>query len=372
MTKYSPEQHGTGKTDVKRHFNLHRGRWWNYYARGRWFLELGFPVEASRDLHRAIRSRSSDTRSARSYGMHFWDYFPRRELGISLFRQDRFREAIDQLQASLSSEESARAKYYLNRTRRALLERTGADARPPRIALELADGALVRGTTVVVRGTAEDDQFVRSVTVAGRTIFTEMAQRQIAFAEEVPLQPGKQTVEVTATDLVGQRTSLTITVTADLQPPTLSIDAAVVAESGHSITLDVSATDDVALREIRVGTTAVSCGGAPRRTFEGLRAELDGRKLRIMAVDTAGNVSEAEIDLPSLGLSSMPRPGGSAMLCSTGTAGGADPGDTASAPAIRLGARPPSGRLAVTDTVFFLDGKVHDPDGIAAIAVNGT
>jgi hypothetical protein len=59
-----------------------RARWWNYYKRGTSYAAGEFWTEAIADLQQAIAQRSVDQRQARTYGLHFIDYFPHRELGI--------------------------------------------------------------------------------------------------------------------------------------------------------------------------------------------------------------------------------------------------------------------------------------------------
>ena len=57
------------------------------------------------------------------------------------YRLARYPEAIRELETSLSTVETAKTKFYLNRARKALLEQTGGDTTPPRIVLESpADG----------------------------------------------------------------------------------------------------------------------------------------------------------------------------------------------------------------------------------------
>ena len=41
--------------------------------------------QAAGDLNAALEQRGRDQRMARTYGMHFVDYFPHRELGIIYF-----------------------------------------------------------------------------------------------------------------------------------------------------------------------------------------------------------------------------------------------------------------------------------------------
>ncbi|KPA18248.1 hypothetical protein MHK_001532, partial [Candidatus Magnetomorum sp. HK-1] len=77
---------------------LFQNRWWNYYERGQSFTGgaltyyLDEPTDLAKTMHYlkiaeadfadAISLRSKDQFRARTYGMHFLDYFPHRELGI--------------------------------------------------------------------------------------------------------------------------------------------------------------------------------------------------------------------------------------------------------------------------------------------------
>src|SRR5208283_6182926 len=65
-----------------------RGNWWNYYDRAIAYSESQGPGpgdKAIADLNQALSMRAKDQRMARTYGMHFIDYFPHRELGIVFF-----------------------------------------------------------------------------------------------------------------------------------------------------------------------------------------------------------------------------------------------------------------------------------------------
>src|SRR3990167_719878 len=53
-----------------------RNKWWNYYERGNSFSDGEFFEEAIADYRNSIKQRDEDQRRARTYGMHFIDYFP--------------------------------------------------------------------------------------------------------------------------------------------------------------------------------------------------------------------------------------------------------------------------------------------------------
>ena len=114
-----------------------RHRWWNYFERGLSFAEGGFTDEAISDLKTAIQQRFKDQRMARTYGLHFIDYFPHRELGIGYFTKGLLDEANAELVLSLSHFPSAKAYYYLDRVREQRIRKLGNEVAPPRLALDL-------------------------------------------------------------------------------------------------------------------------------------------------------------------------------------------------------------------------------------------
>ncbi|MBF0609296.1 MAG: hypothetical protein HQL61_17300 [Magnetococcales bacterium] len=124
-----------------------RGRWFNYYERGVSFSSCGqalsdkgdteaarpYLESAVRDFEAAIRIRKDERWHARTYGMHYVDYFPHRELGIAQFLLDKYDKAQDELEISLGLKGEKKKKtddaydtatsmavYYLNETRKKL------------------------------------------------------------------------------------------------------------------------------------------------------------------------------------------------------------------------------------------------------------
>ncbi|MBV6341199.1 hypothetical protein [Candidatus Magnetobacterium casense] len=134
-----------------------RGRWFNYYERGVSFSSCGqalsdkgdteaarpYLESAVRDFEAAIRIKKYERWHARTYGMHYVDYFPHRELGIAQFLLgegyqqnnnkraiDSYKKAQDELAISLGLEgekkkesddtydtATSKAVYYLNEAR---------------------------------------------------------------------------------------------------------------------------------------------------------------------------------------------------------------------------------------------------------------
>lgn len=96
-----------------------RGRWWSYYERGTSFLAGGFHEEALADFEQALKGRTRDSWRARTYGLHFVEYFPNREMGVTLYHLGQFDEAERYLNASLAQIDTERAHYYVDEIKRA-------------------------------------------------------------------------------------------------------------------------------------------------------------------------------------------------------------------------------------------------------------
>ncbi len=201
-----------------------RGRWWNYYERGRSYLEGGFYPEAQRDLESAIKGRNRDQLWPRTYGLHFVpEYFPHRELGVALYHQNQYSAGIMHLELSLNQRYSARAAYYLDKSRKRLLEKSGTDAAPP--VIEIKETAnTVSSMELEVAGIVRDDTFVAGITVNGAPVDIKVSGPSISFRQPVALKPGQNDVEITAADLLGKSTSTRVPVILDVEGPAVSFD----------------------------------------------------------------------------------------------------------------------------------------------------
>ena len=203
-----------------------RDRWWNYYERGVSYADGEFWDEATSDFQAAMTQRQDDQRRARTYGLHFTDYFPHRELGIVYYHLNRYPEASRELEASLASVDNAKAKFYLNKARKAFLQQTRRDTAPPRILLASpADGLLTNRFSVTVAGHAEDDTYVAAIAINGRAQFIELAEPRLPFTQEVALHDGANTVDIVAADLLGHIARQRRTVQLDRQGLLVSLDS---------------------------------------------------------------------------------------------------------------------------------------------------
>lgn len=280
-----------------------RGRWWNYYERGSSYAAGGFWEEAIGDLQAAIKQRHDDQRRARTYGLHFLDYFPHRDLGIVYYQQGRYADAVQELDTSLRQVDTAKAKFYLNKARQKDLERTQRDVSPPRIVVETPpDGLLTRQFAITVTGRVEDDAYVAAITVNGQAQFIELAAPQWAFRQDVSLQDGLNTLDITAVDLVGRLSRRQVTVTLDRQGPLLSLDLSTAAGPSPQQRLrltGVLSDSSGVMRFVLAGRELPVPPGTAWEFQEDVSLPADTSALPFAAEDAAGNVTRGIIPLAS-------------------------------------------------------------------------
>ena len=288
---------GRSKEEITNEFNLYRGKWWNYYTRGRWYAEGGFHEEAIADYKKAIEIRSKDSRAARSYGLHFWDYFARRELGIAYYELKQYEQAKLELEASLATADSAKAKFYLNKCNEEILKTTKADIQPPQIKVTShTDGEIVNTPIVNLSGIAMDDQFVRDVTIQGKRQFIELAEKNLDFSEKVALSMGENTLHMASTDLMGKASQLKFRLTLDLRPPILYLDdIEVQRKNGRNVAIvKGTVVDDHGIKSLSINNTVVQHGDEKEVHFQQEIVLAEGNKVSFRVTDVAGNETSGE------------------------------------------------------------------------------
>jgi hypothetical protein len=351
---------------------LFRGRWWNYYERGVSFSDGRFWGEAGADLRKALGQRDEDQRRARTYGMHFVDYFPHRELGVVLFHQGLYPEAIAELEASLKTVKTAKAEYYLDRARESLIQKQGADRDPPQISIQApVDGALTNGFSVLVEGTVTDDTYVKEVQVNGAPIRLDLAATEVSFRKSVSLTPGQNTILVLASDLSGKDTLVRRKIRVDRQGPILSIDEPEEGTSAQgTVTLKGHAYDASGLEGIRVNGRDILQEPAQELELDHPLTLPSGTdRLVIEAWDRAGNRTMAEILFSERAMRPPRRLLASRVVFEMVRREKKDTMEDTAPPAIALKG------WTEEQTVFldqaYLEGNASDEEGVRHLAVNG-
>ena len=335
-----------------------RHRWWNYYERAMSFTDGGFYEEAKQDLEAALNQREGDQRRARTYGMHFVDYFPNRELGIVYFKQGRLQQAIHELTTSLASVKSAKAELYLDRARKALIQKQKLDQRPPVIRIESpTQPFLVNGFSVTIKGVASDDTFVKRITVGEKAVGMDVSNREIPFSMDVPVVPGRNRIPVRVSDISGKTSETFVEVNVDRTGPILRIDkpAEGASVSGNKVLLDAYAFDDSGLLKLSVNGREFPCDDREVHFKKAVSVPEDGRELVVEARDRAGNITSAIIDLSK-----------GAQAVSTKAA---LPGDRdRTPPIIRL--RDMEAEQATYLEQAFIEGSIQDDQTVGRLLVN--
>lgn len=286
------------------------GRWWNYFERGTSFADGGFWQKAEADFRQALGQWDEDRRRVRTYGRHLIDYFPHRELGIVLFRQGRYPEAVQELEASLATATSARAHFYLDKARQARIEQEGLDRTPPaiRITSPASSEIISNAQTLTVEGVASDDTFVKEIRIHWQgdaalddPIFVriDLSEPRIGFAEEIPLRAGENEIRITVRDLAGKSSIKTIRISGDRTGPVLSASPPVRRPDGRYL-LNGYAHDPSGVRTLTINGRSIGKTGAEEIAIRDILLPSHGGRAVIEAEDMAGNRTRTLVDGASL------------------------------------------------------------------------
>jgi len=358
-----------------------RHRWWNHYERALSYADGEFYQEALADLDEAVRQRERDQRMARTYGMHFIDYFPHRELGVIYYQQGKLTAAQGELELSISQFPSAKARFYLDRVRKRLMEQEGLEVTAPRLTLNFeAHEVWTREDPVVVSGVAEDERYVAGITIRGMPLFLEGAEKRIPFEEHLDLAQGEHRIAVEVKNLLGKSTRRELIIHVDREGPLVTVEELLFRQAADrgEVTISGSLYDEAGVADLSLNGERVLIGPGIEIPFTA-RLRVDRGEIVLVARDRLGNETSAQIPWetsqketgaqparawrsPRLLLACGGPPGGSLVL-----AGLLGPGDT----------RPPEIQLkgwTDTQTVYvekiYLEGRVTDESKIESVTIN--
>jgi len=274
-----------------------RDTFWDFYERGVKYSEAGAWKAAIQDFRAARAKRDKEDRRARTYGVDFIEYFPVRELGIALYHDGQFKAAVAELEKSLAAYPTAKAAYFYNLARAALLRQAAADPRPPRIKIDApAEGLLTNALAMEVRGSAESKNQVALVEVNGEGEIIEAAAPSRPFTQVAALTPGANVIQVRAKDLIGQESLATVNVNVDREGPAVIMDN--VTRVGGQIRLEGTVADNIRLGALLVNGRAVTLGAGAESTFS-VDVPATATAFQIEAADAVGNVTRVRIPIPA-------------------------------------------------------------------------
>jgi TolB-like protein len=89
------------------------GKFYNYYEEGLAYMKRGDWDRAIEEFKAAVSLEFKDRPNVRTYGMHFIDYFPHREMGVCYYNLGDTENAAKQLQISQAFSPSKRTSEFL-------------------------------------------------------------------------------------------------------------------------------------------------------------------------------------------------------------------------------------------------------------------
>lgn len=349
-----------------------RGEWDDYYERGLSCLAGGCYEQALADFNAAIQLRSDDQRLARTYGMHFIDYFPHRESGMIHYLLGDLDSAEKSLKRSIKNTPSAKAKYFLNLTRQERLQRQKIAPKSPAMNLSFP-GSLVdadnviwtRMSSFVVTGTVEDESFVASMMLTvnnGETVAQlapKSAVKRLSFRKTLALAQGEHALEITAQNLLNAQVVHLFTIHIDRSGPVIAIEQAEFELVGHL-------NDPAGGMTLTVNGQSVDLPAGPSAAFS-LSMPGSG-PVKLTAADRLGN--RTEMTLPQRLSRLEQEPIYLAQTVETSTDGGL-PAVLSSGPLIRIHLK----GWPEQETVFveraMLAGEAVGKDAVVQLTVNG-
>ena len=277
-----------------------RGKWWSYYERALESAEKGDWTSALSDLQTAIGKRDKDQRMARTYGMHFVEYFPHRELGVVYFNQGDMDKATRELEESMKSEESAKAAFYLNKVKQQSLQQNKTNVAGPEITVvSPAAGSVVKTSSVVIKGKASGAGSIARITINGNPYRFDRARENLEFTQEVPVEDGRNELVIVAQDLLGNTSQKTVSIIVDRDGPSVQVFEVKPEQEGGKQYIRVigEVSDATWISRLQVNGQAVDVSGEKAHPIN-IRFERGGRHaLAITAVDPFENETQAEIDV---------------------------------------------------------------------------
>lgn len=281
---------------------IFRDRWWNYYERGLSYTEGECFKNALEDFREAIKHRKEDQRKARTYGVEFIDYFPHREMGKVYYQMGKYDLAKRELECSLSYCPSQKAYFYLDRVRKALIEKEGKEITPPELTLNLdTDEVWTRHNEIVLSGYAKDENYISGITVNGEGIFYGGSKKYIPFEKSLSLFEGTHSVVIKAKNIFEKIASKKVKINIDRGGPLVIISDLYLDQSKRQRRVTVTG-----FLYDRAGISDLSIYGESIPVHQGIDVPFDhafiigdNNKFTILAKDLLGNQTYMDMPLES-------------------------------------------------------------------------
>lgn len=273
-------------------------QWYDYYERALSCMEGECYDAALADLDQAVSLRGNDMRMARTFGMHFVDYFPHREKGLIHYLMGDDKNAVIEFEASIASDPSEKARFYLDRARKRIMEsRTGRSSSKPSIMVNFPQNMSktpdirIKDDPVIISGVVTDEiELVSEVTIYRKPVFIEATGPTIKFSEALYLEQGTHRINIMARNLMGGETRQEHLIHIDRVGPVVSVESYQPGRSVSGHISDESGKIDLFINDRFVETLK------KKKTRFSAKLDPDTDSVSIKAVDMLGNETIMFID----------------------------------------------------------------------------
>jgi tetratricopeptide (TPR) repeat protein len=276
-----------------------RSRWWNFYERGRSYLE-GECLDAARsDFQAALEQNDQDQRMVRTYGLHFVDYFPHRELGLIHYLSGNLDDAKSELEKSLSQEASSKAYHYLDEVRKKQLKKQTKSINKPSLALinPNNDALWTSDERICIQGIASDEQYIADIQINGRSYDFQGAAKTIPFQTELMLSQGTFQIPITIKNLLGGSFNKILEIHVDRQGPIVEI-VSFEKLANNVLVIEGIVSDQSDRNRLYVDQKEIDLMPGSKASFH-VKQVIDAQQemLILTAIDQAGNKTKAIVDI---------------------------------------------------------------------------
>ncbi|KPA15110.1 secreted protein containing Tetratricopeptide, SHNi-TPR domain protein [Candidatus Magnetomorum sp. HK-1] len=210
-----------------------RGQWDDFYKRALCCIENENFQQALEDfqssLERRPPSKQFDRRMVRTYGMHYLDYFPHREMGFVYYLKDKYEKALKYLNHSIHSEPSAKAYYYLKQTKKKMQDAFQSNAALPELTIiepdvinKTPDEIWQSETPFIIKGKACEKEWISSILIQGKPLWIDHAAPCVEFNKTLYFQEGRHTIRLEAQNIHGDSVEKRLILNVDQTGPVLS------------------------------------------------------------------------------------------------------------------------------------------------------
>ena len=213
-------------------------QWDDHYQCALSYIDGQCYENALKSLDKAIQKRDGDQWQARSYGMHFVNYFPHREKGVCYFETGRYELARQELLYSLSKEPSAKARYYLDQTRKFLLSDEPVSSpeiviHHPTLVSQKTDKLITKHYPVMLLGTVLDHQYIADIHICEIPFFMDKTKQKVNIKKPLFLAEGNHNITISARNLMGGMKETNIVLSVDLSGPVITLSSVQSGISGY-------------------------------------------------------------------------------------------------------------------------------------------